>query len=489
MESKDAAPAAPAAPGVAAPAAPAAPAQTAIELTTPPSLSANGDEKKRLDDEEVYDPFSHRDAASQYSNSGALAHLLKCSLSTGILAMPLAFKNGGLVFGTLGAIVIGIICTHCVDILVRASQRMCVLERVPSLDMPGTARAAFTHGPAVLRPFARAAGAFVGFALCSTYFVGIVPIVVFVSASVQQLVETHFGKPDMDPVAFKRIFILALGPLLVLLALIRKLKHLVPFSVVANVCMVLGFAITLYYLFRWDDTPVVALGADPSYVPGIKEISLFCSTTLFAMEGIENTMRNPKRMVGWTGVLAWTMVIVCVLYLGMGIIGFLRFGDAVQASITLSLPPKEIPAQVVNALLAVAVTFTFPLQLFVTCDMAWQRIVRPRLADKKYHGAAQTVVRFVLASCVVLMAWAVPNLGPVISLIGSLFLSVLGLFIPAVVDLAAFWGDASPARKVYLAAKNGFIVLLSFFAAAAGSYFSILDIIDTFVPHPTTSTA
>lgn len=49
---------------------------------------------------------------------GSLAHLLKSSLGTGILAMPLAFKNSGLLVGALGTLIVGFICTHCVHILV-----------------------------------------------------------------------------------------------------------------------------------------------------------------------------------------------------------------------------------------------------------------------------------------------------------------------------------------------------------------------------------
>lgn len=49
---------------------------------------------------------------------GALLHLLKSSLGTGILAMPNAFNNAGLVFGSVMTVIVGILCTHCVWILV-----------------------------------------------------------------------------------------------------------------------------------------------------------------------------------------------------------------------------------------------------------------------------------------------------------------------------------------------------------------------------------
>lgn len=53
-----------------------------------------------------------------YRDSGALLHLIKSSLGSGILAMPNAFKNGGLIFGLIGTAAIGALCTHCIYLLV-----------------------------------------------------------------------------------------------------------------------------------------------------------------------------------------------------------------------------------------------------------------------------------------------------------------------------------------------------------------------------------
>lgn len=57
-----------------------------------------------------------------YSDGGALLHLIKSSLGSGILAMPNAFKNGGLIFGLVGTAAIGMLCTHCVYLLVSLIQ-------------------------------------------------------------------------------------------------------------------------------------------------------------------------------------------------------------------------------------------------------------------------------------------------------------------------------------------------------------------------------
>jgi len=57
---------------------------------------------------------------------------------------------------------------------------------------------------------------------------------------------------------------------------------------------------------------------------------------------VENKMRTPEVLGGWFGVLDLGMTIVMVLYAAVGFYGYLRFGEAVQGSITLNLPCHEM---------------------------------------------------------------------------------------------------------------------------------------------------
>ena len=56
---------------------------------------------------------------------------------------------------------------------------------------------------------------------------------------------------------------------------------------------------------------------------------------------VENKMRMPEAFGGWFGVIDLAMTIAMVLYAAVGFYGYLRFGDAVQGSITLNLPCHE----------------------------------------------------------------------------------------------------------------------------------------------------
>lgn len=47
-----------------------------------------------------------------------LIHLLKASMGLGILVMPNAFKNAGYLFGIVGTLFIGFLCTYTIHLLV-----------------------------------------------------------------------------------------------------------------------------------------------------------------------------------------------------------------------------------------------------------------------------------------------------------------------------------------------------------------------------------
>ena len=74
---------------------------------------------------------------------------------------------------------------------------------------------------------------------------------------------------------------------------------------------------------------------------------LYFGTAIYAFEGIgvilplENQMKTPRDMRGWNGVLNTSMTIVTCLYIAVGFFGYLKYGDAVQGSITLNLPVEE----------------------------------------------------------------------------------------------------------------------------------------------------
>lgn len=49
-------------------------------------------------------------------------------------------------------------------------------------------------------------------------------------------------------------------------------------------------------------------------------------------------MKNPQKFLGCPGVLNTAMIASTILYGSIGFLGYIRYGDDVQASVTLNLP-------------------------------------------------------------------------------------------------------------------------------------------------------
>ena len=65
------------------------------------------------------------------SNCDTIFHLLKGNIGTGILAMPDAIKNSGLAVGTVGLVLLSVVCVHCMHLLVKANHRLKAIGRFP----------------------------------------------------------------------------------------------------------------------------------------------------------------------------------------------------------------------------------------------------------------------------------------------------------------------------------------------------------------------
>lgn len=57
---------------------------------------------------------------------------------------------------------------------------------------------------------------------------------------------------------------------------------------------------------------------------------------------LENEMKTPKSFGGSCGVLNFGMFVIIVLYVGMGLLGYLAYGDKAEGSITLNIPKEEM---------------------------------------------------------------------------------------------------------------------------------------------------
>ncbi|XP_047989126.1 LOW QUALITY PROTEIN: proton-coupled amino acid transporter-like protein pathetic [Leguminivora glycinivorella] len=428
--------------------------------------------------EKPYNPFDHRNLQHPNSTIGSILHLLKGCIGSGLLAMPAAFRNTGLAFGTICTLFAGYLCTHTIAILVRTSQQVCVDAKKPSMSFSETCGAAFTYGPKRLQSWGNFVKGVVDYSLLLAYSSTLCVYVVFISSSFKEVLDVLQPEWNLSI----QMYCIIISIPLVLICQIRNLKYLVPFSAVANVMVVIVFAITMYYMFT--DLPPVSdrvMVANPSTWP------LFFSTVVFAMEGIgvvmpvENEMKKPQHFLRCPSVLYITMIAVTFLFTVFGFFGYLQFGEEVKGSVTLNLPDDELLAQITKLLMAMVIYFTYPLQCYVALEMIVRKLKK---CESKFENLIQISIRTFLVLLSVAVAAAFPNLELVISFVGAIFFSTLGFLFPAIVETVYRWDrDRGPFN--YIVYKNLIIGSFSLFILFSGAYTSAVRIIDEFfVKHP-----
>lgn len=129
-------------------------------------------------------------------------------------------------------------------------------------------------------------------------------------------------------------------------SLLTNLKYLAYCSTFANICMVLGIGITMY--FSTQDLPSPS---EREYFASWRQLPLFFGTAIFAFEGIslvlplQNAMKKPENFRSTFGVLNCGMTVVATLFASCGFIGYLKYGNNVMGSLTLNLPKENMQVQ------------------------------------------------------------------------------------------------------------------------------------------------
>ncbi|XP_046645066.1 proton-coupled amino acid transporter-like protein CG1139 [Daphnia pulicaria] len=408
------------------------------------------------------------------SNFETMAHLLKGNIGTGIFAMPSAFLNSGIWVGSVLLPVMAIICTHCMQMLVRSAAIMKKREGDFSISYADVAETACkTSNNPNYAKYARAFSITINVFICITQFGFCCVYLVFTSTNLQQVVE-YYTEVGWDV----RIYMCFLAIPLIFLNWIRNLKLLAPVSLVANVLQMSSIVVVFYYIFRDPLPPVNSRPAFGSW----GGLPLFFGTTVFTFEGIalvlplQKDMRRPWDFKGWTGILNTGMVIVTCIYIAMGFYGYLQYGEDILGSITLNLPQDEVLAQVVKILLVIAICGNYAMQFYVPIPIMWPTLSKYAARYTSNDLAAEYMFRTFMVLVTLLLAAAIPKIDLFISLVGAFGSSFLALIFPPILEYVTYAPNIS---KITIT-KEILILLFGVIGFATGTYAAILAIVQEF---------
>ncbi|XP_068958669.1 proton-coupled amino acid transporter 1-like isoform X2 [Petaurus breviceps papuanus] len=398
------------------------------------------------------DNFSNSSSYRRFGESGGttwfqtLIHLLKGNIGTGLLGLPLAVKNAGILMGPLSLLVMGIVAVHCMGLLVKCAHHVCQRLHKPFVDYGDTVMYALEASPSSwLQTHSLWGRHIVSFFLivtqlgfCCVYFV-------FLADNFKQVVEaanmttnncqnneTVVLTPTMD----SRLYMLSFLPFLVLLVFVRNLRALSIFSMLANISMMVSLIMIYQYIVQ--------------VLP------------------LENKMKEPQH---FPVILYGGMVIVTLVYISLGSLGYLQFGAAIQASITLNLPNCWL-YQSVKLLYSIGIFFTYALQFYVPAEIIVPFFVSQ--VTERWALVVDLSVRVIMVCLTCVLAILIPRLDLVISLVGSVSSSALALIIPPLLEITTYYSEGMSPIAI---AKDILISTLGFIGFVVGTYQAIYELI------------
>lgn len=339
-----------------------------------------------------------RAAKATNTATGALLLLLKSFVGTGVLFLPRAFLNGGMLFSSVVLVTVSSLSYYCFILLVRTR-----LKIDGSFgDMGGQ-----LYGKH-MRRIILASVALSQFGFVSAYFV-------FVSANLQAFVTAVSNCQTF--IAIKFLILIQLV-IFMPLSLIRDISKLAFTALIADVFILLG----LIYLYGYSINHILGQGVADIKAFNPMSWTLFVGTAIFTFEGIgliipiQESMKRPQK---FPLVLGITMVIVTTIFLSMGVLGYATFGSATETVVILNLPQDKF-VNGIQFLYAIAILLSTPLQLFPAI-----RILENELFTRsgKYNPGIKwkkNVFRFFLVAVCALAAWGgADDLDKFVALVGS----------------------------------------------------------------------
>ena len=339
-----------------------------------------------------------RDPQGNNSPTGAALLLLKSFIGTGVLFLPKAYLNGGMMFSNV--ILLGVALLSYYSFILLVNTRLKVEGSFG--DMGG-----ILYGRR-MRTLILASVALSQIGFVSAY-------IVFTAQSMQAFVLAVSKCRSWIDIKFMVLMQLVI---FLPLSLIRDISKLGLTAIIADIFIALG----LLYLGYFDIHTMVRYGVADITNFNPRDWTLFIGTAIFTFEGvgliipIQESMKKPAK---FPPVLAGVMIFATVLYMLIGALSYAAFGSGTQTVVLLNLPQDSKFVNAVQLLYSLAILLSTPLQLFPAIRIMENEIFSRSGRNNAYIKWKKNVFRFFLVVMCALIAWGgASDLDKFVALVG-----------------------------------------------------------------------
>ncbi|QUC22663.1 uncharacterized protein UV8b_06904 [Ustilaginoidea virens] len=320
----------------------------------PNEIWDSGEDHEDLDDEPTEDSAllgpskrkrkrKPRGGSGQNSPMNAALLLLKSFVGTGVLFLPRAYLNGGMLFSNLVLIFVSILSYYCFVLLVSTR-----------LKIEGS----FGDMGGILY------GKWMRFLILASIVISQIGFVaaytVFTAQNLQAFIRAVSNCKSFISIP---LLILMQTAIFLPFSLLRDIGKLGFTALIADAFIMIGLA----YLFYYDVITLNTNGLADIIMFNQKDWTLFIGTAIFTFEGIglilpiQESMKHPSK---FPRVLFLVMVIITVLFTVMGAISYAAYGSKTETVVLLNLPQDDKFVNGVQLLYSCAILLSTPLQIF-----------------------------------------------------------------------------------------------------------------------------
>lgn len=281
--------------------------------------------------------------------------LFKALVGSGVLFLPRAFYNGGMLFSMITLSLFGLLTFFCYIGLIESK----TILRLSSFGELGYK----TYGkPLKYCILVSILLSQIGFVTTYILFTA-ENMIAFLSQYVST--KNNLLSREVLPNWLNRgNLILIQCILLIPLVLIRNLAKLSMVSLISSVFIVIGLLIIFWY----SGVNLINNGVGPNITNfNSNSWTMLIGVAVTSFEGIglilpiQSSMSQPEK---FPLVLSISMAIITSIFVGIGTIGYFSFGDKIKSIIILNLPQDQFAVQSILILYSIAVFLSGPLQLF-----------------------------------------------------------------------------------------------------------------------------
>ncbi|KAH8772729.1 transmembrane amino acid transporter protein-domain-containing protein [Diaporthe sp. PMI_573] len=340
----------------------------------------------------------HR-ASGKASPTGAALVLLKSFVGTGVLFLPRAYLNGGMVFSNAVLLFVAALSYYCFVLLVTSR-----------LKVDGS----FGDMGGIL--YGKWLRFLILFSIVVSQIGFVAAYIVFVSENLQAFI---LAVSDCQTHIEVKWLILMQMVIFLPFSLFRDINKLSFTALIADVFIILG----LGYLFYYDVLTLDKFGLADIILFNKNDWTLFIGTAIFTFEGIgliipiQESMANPKK---FPKVLFVVMIIITTLFIVMGAISYAAYGSKTETVVLLNLPQDSKLVNGVQFLYSLAIMLSIPLQIFPAIRILENGLFTRSGKYNPYIKWQKNVFRFLFVILCAVIAWAgADDLDKFVALVGN----------------------------------------------------------------------